>query len=183
MYISGGMIPGYMLIKNLGLLNNPLVLIIGAGVNCTYMIITRQYFSSSITPELYEAGYIDGASEWQCFKSIALPLAKPILAVMALYYGVGHWNAYYNALLYIYKKEYFPLQLVLRNILIMGQMSTADIEYAATEEEVEYLIYIAHIAQGMKYAIVIVASIPLLIIYPFIQKYFAKGIMIGAIKG
>ena len=183
MYISGGMIPTYILIKNIHLLNNPLVLVIGAGVSCYNLIVTRQYFSASITEELYDAAGIDGAGEGRCFLSIALPLAKPIVAVMALYYGVGRWNSYYSALVYIYKKEFYPLQLVLRNILINGQMSLAAIEDNMSMEEMEYLIYRAHIAQGMKYAIVIVASIPLLIIYPFLQKYFAKGIMIGAVKG
>ena len=183
MYVNGGMIPTYILIKNLGLLNNPLVLVVGAGVSCYNLIVTRQYFSASITQDLYEAAYVDGAGEGRCFLSIALPLAKPIIAVMSLYYGVAHWNSYYNALLYIYKKDFYPLQLVLRNILINGQMSIASIDNTMSAEEVEYLIHRAHIAQGMKYAMVIVASIPLLIAYPFMPKYFEKGIMVGAVKG
>ena len=168
--------------KNLHLVNNPWALIIGAGVSCYNMIITRQYFSTSIHPDIYEASYIDGASEWRCFCNIAMPLAKPIIAVMTLYYGVGHWNSYYNALLYIYKKEYYPLQLVLRNILISNQLSMANLENLSGEE-LEYMVYRAEMAQGMKYSIVIVASLPLIMIYPFIQKYFAKGVMIGSVKG
>lgn len=182
MYIGGGMIPTYILMKNLHLVNNPWALIIGAGVSCYNMIITRQYFSTSIHPDIYEASYIDGASEWRCFCNIAMPLAKPIIAVMTLYYGVGHWNSYYNALLYIYKKEYYPLQLVLRNILISNQLSMANLENLSGEE-LEYMVYRAEMAQGMKYSIVIVASLPLIMIYPFIQKYFAKGVMIGSVKG
>lgn len=182
MYIGGGMIPTYLLMKSLNLINNPLALIIGAGVSCYNMIITRQYFSTSIHPDIYEASYIDGASEWRCFCKIAMPLAKPIIAVMTLYYGVGHWNSYYNALLYIYKKEHYPLQMVLRNILISNQLSMANLENLAGDE-LEYMVYRAQMAQGMKYSIVIVSSLPLILIYPFIQKYFAKGVMIGSVKG
>lgn len=182
MYIGGGMIPTYMLMKSLHLVNSPLALIIGAGVSCYNMIITRQYFSTSIHPDIYEASYIDGASEWRTFCNIAMPLAKPIIAVMTLYYGVGHWNSYYSALLYIYKKDFYPLQLVLRNILITNQLSTANLENVAAEE-LEYMIYRAQMSQGMKYSIVIVSSLPLILIYPFVQKYFAKGVMIGSVKG
>lgn len=182
MYISGGMIPTYLLMKNLNLVNSPFALILGAGVSCYNMIVTRQYFSSSIHPDIYEAAYIDGASEWKCFTAIAMPLAKAIIAVMTLYYGVWHWNSYYNALLYIYKKEYQPLQLVLRNILISNQMSLSNLEGMAGED-LEYLIYRNNMAQGMKYSIVIISSLPLIIIYPFLQKYFAKGVMIGSVKG
>lgn len=184
MYISGGMIPSFLLIKNLGLLNNPLVLIIGAGVSCYNMIVARQYFTSSIHPDIYEAAYIDGAGEGKCFLNIALPLAKPIIAVLALYYGVGHWNSWYSAMLYIYKEKYFPLQLILRNILITGELALTGLEdVQGTSDNLEYLIYRAHMAQGMKYSIVIVASVPLIMIYPFLQKYFAKGVMIGSVKG
>ena len=182
MYISGGMIPTYLLIKDLGLIDNPLVLIIGAGVSCYNLIVTRQYFSSSIPQDIYEAAYIDGASELSCFARIAMPLAKPIIAVMALYYGVGHWNSYYNALLYIRKSDYYPLQLVLRNILLSNELAMGAIENADAET-VAYLVHRADMAQCMKYAIVFIASAPLLVAYPFIQKHFTKGMMIGSVKG
>ncbi|MBR2036631.1 MAG: carbohydrate ABC transporter permease [Agathobacter sp.] len=182
MYISGGMIPSYLLVKDLGLIDNPLVMIIGAGVSCYNLIVTRQYFSSSIPEDIYEACYIDGASELICFTKIALPLAKPIIAVMALYYGVGHWNSYYSALLYLRKAKYYPLQLVLRNILISNELSTAAIENADAET-VAYLVHRAEMVQVMKYAIIFIASAPLLIAYPFVQKHFTKGIMIGSVKG
>lgn len=181
MYISGGMIPTYLLMKNLNLINNPLALIIGSGVSCYNMIVARQYFSTSISQEIYEAAYIDGASELKCFTKIALPLAKPIVAVLTLYYGVGHWNSYYNALLYIYKQKYYPLQLVLRDILISNQTITFDA--AGDVDSIKQMMANAHAAEGMKYAIIFIASAPLLMIYPFLQKYFAKGVMIGSVKG
>ena len=181
MYISGGLIPTYLLMKNLGLIDNPLILIIGSGVSCYNLIVTRQYFSNSIPGELYEAAMIDGGSEWKCFAKIALPLAKPIIAVMALYYGVGHWNSYYTALIYIREREYYPLQLILREILITNQAGM--FEDHMDMEMMEQLIHKLEIVQGMKYAIIFVACAPLLIAYPFLQKYFAKGVMIGAVKG
>lgn len=182
MYIGGGMIPEYILIKNLGLLDTPWVMIIGtAGVNAYNLIITRQYFSTSIPSSLYEAAYIDGAGEWKTFISIALPLSKPIMAVMTLYIGVGCWNAYYKALLYIYDKKLYPLQLVLRNILNANQLDLSNIQGSSTE--LASLVYRANMAQGMKYSIVILASLPLIIAYPFMQKYFEKGVMVGSVKG
>ena len=181
MYVSGGMIPSYLLIKDLGLINNPLVMIVGAGVSCYNLIVTRQYFSSGIPEDLYEAAYIDGAGDGRCFLKIALPLAKPIVAVMALYYGVGRWNDYYTGLLYIYKEKYFSLQQVLNKIL------TSNLELKLDEtmdaDMVAYALKQYHAAQGMKYSIIFVGSLPLLIAYPFLQKYFAKGIMIGSVKG
>lgn len=181
MYVSGGMIPGYLLIKELNLLNNPLVMIIGSGVTCYNLIVSRQYFSTSIPSEIYEAARIDGASEYKCFSSIAMPLAKPIIAVMTLYYGVGHWNSYYAALLYINKEEYAPLQLVLRRILMANQK--LDMEMDVDLEMAEYILQQVYMARGMKYAVIFIASLPLLILYPFLQKYFAKGVMIGSVKG
>lgn len=181
MYIGGGIIPQYFLIKNLGLLDSPLALIVGTGVSCSNLIITRQYFQSSIPQDIYDAAYIDGANDWEAFCRIALPLAKPILAVMALYYGVTRWNSYYNALLFIRSDEFKPLQLVLREILINNQISVMDM--AGSGEDIAYMLERAQLAEGMKYAIVFVASAPLLIIYPFLQKYFTKGIMLGSVKG
>lgn len=182
MYFAGGMIPTYMVIKDLGLVNNPLVMIIGSGVSCYNMIVTRQFFTNSIPNELYEAAFIDGASEMKSFFTIGLPLAKPIIAVMALYYGTSHWNSYYSALLYIRDKAYQPLQLVLRNILMSSEMAMSGMENADADT-IAYLVRRAEMAQGMKYAVIFIASAPLLIIYPFIQKHFEKGVMIGAVKG
>jgi len=182
MYFAGGMIPTYMVIKDLGLIDNPLVMIIGSGVSCYNLIVTRQFFSSSIPNDLYEAAFIDGASEMRSFFSIALPLSKPIIAVMSLYYGTTRWNSYYNALLYIRNKAYQPLQLVLKNILMSNELALGAMENADADT-IAYLVRRAEMAQGMKYAIIFIASAPLLMIYPFIQKYFEKGVMIGAVKG
>ncbi len=181
MYISGGLIPSFILMKSLGMVDNPLILIIGGGVSCYNLIITRQYFSTSIPGELYEAAQIDGSTEWKCFTKIAMPLAKPIIAVMALYYGVGIWNSYYTAMVYVREEDFWPLQLVLKEILISSQDIV--IEPGMDMEMMEALMQRLQMVQGMKYAIIFVASAPLLMIYPFIQKYFAKGVMIGAVKG
>lgn len=179
MYFGGGLIPQYMLIKSLGLYNNPLSCIIGTGISVTNLIITRQYFSTNIPDAIFEAAEIDGANEWKCFTQIALPLSKPIIAVMTLYYGVTRWNSYYNALLYLSSDKFKPLQLVLREILINNNISVADLD--ATD--MAYAIQRANLVEGMKYAVIFVASLPLLVIFPFMQKYFEKGITLGSVKG
>lgn len=183
MYFSGGMIPTYIQIKNLNLLNTPWVLIVGAGVNCWNLIVTRQYFTNTIPEELYESADIDGASDLRAFVRIALPLAAPIIAVMALFYAVGHWNSYYSALLYVRKSDYFPLQLVLRNILISNEMALANVMLEGDTEAVAAAAQKAYMAEAMKYALIFIASAPMLCVYPFVQKYFVKGIMIGSVKG
>lgn len=182
MYIGGGIIPQYFLVKNLGLIDHPLALIVGSGVSCANLIMTRQYFQSSIPESLYESARIDGATEWCAFRKIAMPLAKPIIAVMTLYYGVTRWNSYYNALLYIRSDEYKPLQLVLREILMNNQLSILDLS-GTDADTMQLLVQRATAAEGMKYAIVFIASLPLLIVYPFVQKYFVKGVMVGSVKG
>lgn len=180
MFVGGGTIPTYLLMKNLNLINNPLVMIVGVGVTAYNLIVARQYFAASIPGELYEAAHIDGATEFTCFARIAIPLAKPIIAVEALYYGVGHWNSYYTGLLYLYKEKYFSLQQMLRSILMTNQMT---IDTNQSLDMVKYFMEKAQRAQGMKYSTIFVACLPLLIIYPFLQKYFVKGVMIGSVKG
>lgn len=184
MYFGGGMVPSYMLIKNLGLINTRWVLILTGGLSVYNMIVSRTYFSTSIPDSLYEAAEIDGAGEIKKFLSIAIPLAKPIIAVMVLYYAVGHWNSYFNALLYVSNRDYEPLQAVLRRILILNETALDSLIASgnATEEELMDATKKMEIAYTMKYAVVFIASAPMLIIYPFIQKYFAKGVMIGAVK-
>lgn len=183
MYFSGGLMPTYLQVKSLGLLNTPYTLIVLGGLSIYNMIITRVYFQTSIPESLYESATIDGASEWRSFLSIALPLAKPIIAVIALYYAVGRWNEYYNGLIYISKSDYYPLQLELRNILLLNQ-SLADMTLesmsGAQMEEFERRQYMA---LTMKYALIFIASAPLLMAYPFVQKFFVKGVMIGSVKG
>ena len=183
MYFGGGMVPKYLLVKSLGLINTRTVLIIMGGISVYNMIVTRTYFSTSISVSLYEAAEIDGAGEFKKFLSIAIPLAKPIVAVMLLYYAVGHWNSYFSALLYVSEPDYEPLQSVLRRILILNE-SALD-QAKGGDVSLEELLSAAErsrIAYTMKYAVVFVASAPLLILYPFIQKYFVKGVMIGAVK-
>jgi len=181
MYFSGGMIPSYLLVKSLGLIDTPFILILLGTVSVYNVIVARSFFAASIPEALYESCRIDGGSESRAFFSIALPLAKPIIAVIALYAAVGHWNGYFNALIYTSKPSLQPLQLVLRNVLILNQsFSVAD---ATDAEEIAYLARRAYIVQTMKYALVFVASAPVLCAYPFVQKYFVKGVMIGSVKG
>ncbi len=182
MYFGGGMIPTYLLMKQLNLLDTPWIMILG-GVSCYNLIVTRQFFSSSIPDSLYEAAHIDGASELQAFFKIALPLAKPIVAVMALFHSVGHWNSYYSALLYIRQRSLYPLQLVLRDILITNKSMLASVDATQGEEVLAWAARQAYLAEAMKYAVIFIASAPLLCAYPFVQKYFVKGVMIGSVKG
>ena len=184
MYFSGGMVPTYLLYRNLGLLNNPLIMIVTGGISIYNMIVTRSYFSNSIPDSLYEAGRIDGSSEFGLFFRIALPLSGPILAVIGLYYAVGHWNSYWNAMMYLSNQKYYPLALVLRNILIMNQNAISEDMMAALDPQIiSDLSRRAQMAVVMKYALVIISSAPMLIAYPFVQKYFVKGMMIGSVKG
>lgn len=181
MYFGGGMIPTYLLMKNLGLLDTRWVLILGS-VSCYNLIVARQYYQNSIPESLYEAARIDGASEFKCFFRIALPLSSSIIAVMTLFHAVGHWNSYYNALLYVHKADYYPLQLILREILLLNQNvlegAIFDDPDAAT-----WAIRRMWIAESMKYSIIFISCAPLLVAYPFVQKYFVKGVMIGSVKG
>lgn len=184
MYFGGGLIPNYLLVKSLGLLDTRFTLIILGGISIYYMIIARVYYERSIPGELYESARIDGADNISIFVRIALPLSAPIIAVMALYYAVGRWNEYFRALIYISSDKYQPLQMVLRNILLMNQESLAAIDSAVMDaDEIEAAARLAYMAEGMKYALIFIASAPMLIAYPFVQKYFVKGVMIGSLKG
>ena len=167
-------------------MNRPYTLIILGGLSIYNMIVSRTYFQTSIPDELYEAASIDGASEFRRFFSIALPLAKPIIAVIGLYYAVGRWNEYYNALIYLSDSDLMPLQMKLREILILNQnmimhaqQDNSMIDDAALAE----MMRRAYVAQTMKYSLIFIASAPLLCLYPFVQKYFVKGVMIGSLKG
>lgn len=184
MYFSGGMIPTYILMKSLHLVNNPLIMIVSGGISIYNMIVTRTYFSNSIPGSLYEAGRIDGASEFGLFFRIALPLSMPIVAVMCLYYAVGHWNGYFTALIYLTRFEDQPLALVLRRILIMSETAVDEDAIASIDPRmIADLQARANTVIVMKYALVLIASAPMLILYPFIQKYFVKGVMVGSVKG
>ena len=182
MYFSGGMIPTYFLVKNMGLINTRTVLVILGGISIYNLIVSKSFFMSSIPESLFEAAEIDGAGEFKKFISIALPLSKSICAVMILYYAVAHWNSYFNALLYISDKALEPLQSVLRRILILNQSAlNVDLSQLSMEEMIDSARR-SYLAYTMKYALVFIASAPLLIAYPFVQKHFVKGTMIGAVK-
>lgn len=186
MYFGGGLIPEYLLVKDLGLLNSFWTIIVLGGVGITRLIITRNYFETSIPGEIYESARIDGASDFNCFLRIALPLAKPILAVITLYFAVDRWNAFFAAMIYLSDSDLFPLQLILRNILLQNQgalSSAISDAYAGNADAVELAARQTYMAEGMKYALIFISSAPLLVAYPFVQKYFVRGVMIGSVKG
>lgn len=185
MYFSGGMVPSYVLIKQLGLLNSRWALVIPAGMSVYNMLIANSFFKSSIPKELYEAARIDGANEYRIFFQVALPLSGAIIAVIALYTLVGHWNSYFSGLLYLNDEEKFPLQLVLRNILLMNQQMNMNLEAMGNMDsrQLEAMQRRAMMAEAMKYALIFISSLPVLVAYPFVQKFFVKGVMIGAVKG
>jgi putative aldouronate transport system permease protein len=180
MFFSGGLIPTYLVVKNLGLRDSMWALILPAAAGMWNIIMTRTYFQTTIPYELQEAAVIDGCSNTRLFFSIVLPLSAPIVAIMALFYGVGHWNSYFGALIYISDRKLYPLQLILREILIQSEVS---MEMMKTGEAVESMAKQAELAELIKYAVIIVSTIPVLVAYPFIQRYFVKGMMVGAIKG
>ena len=175
MFFSGGMIPTYLVVQNLGLLDSIWSLILPSAVSMYNLIVMRTFFQTSIPDSLVEAANIDGASNMQILFQIVLPLSKAIIAVICLFYGVAHWNQYFQALLYISDDAKYPLQLFLREILLLSQVQ----DLVDTQGFEEQLLQ----GEGIKYALIIVASVPVLSVYPFIQKHFVKGVMIGAIKG
>ncbi len=187
MYFGGGLIPTYLLVRDLNLLNKPYTIPLLGGISIYNTIVTRIFYQTTIPDELYEAAYIDGASDFRQFIQIALPLSAPIIAVMTLYYGVGRWNDYYTALIYISKSDYYPLQMVLRSILIQNKSTLDAIDTVSTQfVDDEYVAKVArqaYMAEAMKYSLIIIASAPLLVAYPFVQKHFVKGVMIGSLKG
>ena len=179
MYFSGGLVPTFLLLKDMVIVNTIWVMIIPGLVSPGNLIIARTFFANSVPRELEEAAIIDGCSITRAFIYIVLPLSKPIISVMALYYGVGHWNAYFNALIYLSDRDKYPLQLILRDILISSQMMSDMMSESADEIMQARMKFTALI----RYSVIIVSSLPVIMIYPFLQKYFAKGVMIGAIKG
>lgn len=173
MYFSGGLIPTYLWIKKLGLIDNLLVLIIPGAITTTNMIILRTAFYN-VPESLEESARIDGAGHFTLLTKIIVPLIMPTLAVIALYYSVGHWNSWFNASIYIKKKTLYPLQLVLREILISNDTSAMMDDVALSEQ--------AYISETIKYAVIVVSTVPILCLYPFLQRYFVQGIMVGAVK-
>lgn len=181
MFFGGGLIPTYLVIKNMQMLNSMWALILPGCLSVYNMIVARTFFKTNISEELYEAAEIDGCTQAQFFFRVALPLSAAVIAILVLYYGVGHWNSYFSALVYISDSDKYPLQLVLRNILITNE--TALSQTATTEAARAALREKQQIIDVMKYSLIIISSIPVLVLYPFIQKHFVKGVMIGSLKG
>ena len=177
MLFSGGMIPNFILIRNLGMINTRWAMIIPGAIGIYNMIITRTFIMNSIPGELQEAAEIDGASDIQYFLHCVLPLSKAVIAVITLFYSVGHWNSYFNAFLYLTERNLIPLQIVLRDILISH---TIDPSVMIDETLMAARLGMADL---LRYALIIVSSLPVMMIYPFIQKYFIQGVMIGSLKG
>lgn len=179
MMFSGGMIPTYLVVQSLGMLNTVWAMILPTAVSVWQLIVTRTFFQTTIPHELLECSRIDGASDLRFFGQIVLPLSKPIIAVNLLLYGVATWNAYFNALIYLTDESLYPLQLVMRNILIQNTFDPSQ----AGAADPERIAQMRRLAAQLKYALIIIASIPPLIAYPFVQKHFVKGMMIGSLKG
>ncbi len=172
MFFNGGLIPTYLWINKLGLYDTVWVMLIPFSINVFNIVVARTFFTNTIPDELLEASKIDGANDFYFFFRIVLPLSKPIIAVITLYYAVAMWNGYFNALIYLRSDNLYTLQLILRSILILNQV-------AVDSQSIEMLNTIDLI----KYAVIVVSTVPIICVYPFLQKYFAKGVMIGAVKG
>ena len=179
MFFSGGLLPFYLVVRDLGMLNTIWAIILPGAFSVWLAIIGRTFIQSTIPEELFEATSLDGGSYFQFFTKIVLPLSKPILAVLALNLAVGHWNSYFSALIFFRDSAKFPLQIVLRNILISNTFNANSLN----STDAKSLMEKQFLAELLKYSLIIISSVPLLVVYPFIQKYFIKGVMIGSIKG
>lgn len=177
MYFSGGLMPSYLLINNLHLIDTRAVMIIPLAMNMFYVIIARTYINSTVPDALYEAASIDGCTPIRFLFAIVFPLSAPILAVLTLYYGIGHWNSYFHAMIYLNTDTKYPLQIFLREILVQNQIDPT------MTQDVKALEAKRGLTDLLKYSLIVVASVPVMCIYPFVQKYFVKGVMIGAVKG
>ena len=177
MFFSGGMIPSYMMVQSLGILNTRWALLLPGAIGVYNLIVARTFIINSIPLELLEASQMDGCSDVMYYLKVVIPLSKAIIAVLVLFYGVGHWNAYFNAMIYLHDKSLYPLTLFLREILMASQIDPS------TVQDPELQARLAEMAGAIKYSLIVVSMVPVLIIYPFVQKYFVKGVMIGAVKG
>ncbi len=177
MFFNGGLIPTYLLMDNIKLINTLWAVVLSGGISIYNMIIMRTYFSTAIPEELYEAAHLDGCGDIRALYKIVLPLSKSIIAVIMLYYAVGHWNGFFNAMIYTSDPNLSPLQLVLRELLILNNLER-QISQSAASLAARIGVY-----ELLRYAVIVVASVPMLILYPFVQKHFVKGVMIGSVKG
>ena len=179
MYFGGGLIPSYLLMRDLKILNSIWVMVIPGLISTYNMIVTRTFIQSNIPQEMLEAAQIDGCSDFQYFWRMVLPLSKSVIAVITLYYAVGHWNSYFNALIYLTDREKYPLQIILREILVSNQVNFSEVQGIDPEQ----IAAQSSLANQLKYALIIVSCAPILAAYPFVQRYFVKGVMIGSVKG
>ncbi|TLS52379.1 carbohydrate ABC transporter permease [Paenibacillus antri] len=173
MFFSGGLIPSYLNVRELGLFDTRWALLLPGAISAFNLIVMRTFFQS-IPEGLVESAKIDGANDFRVLWSIVLPLSKPVLAVMTLFYAVGHWNSWFSAMIFLQDRALFPLQLILREILI--QSSAQNLASGIAQDE------LSKVSEAIKYATIVVATVPILVIYPFLQKYFVNGVMIGALK-
>lgn len=176
MFFGGGLIPYYFVIRALGILNTFWVMILPGAVSAYNLIITRTFLKSNIPNELYEAAAIDGCNRLQFFGRIVVPLSGTLIAVLTLFYAVGHWNDYFNALMFLQERSLHPLQLILREILIENSIAADDMDGEAAAA-------LQSMKETLKYALIVVSSLPMMILYPMVQKHFVKGVMIGSVKG
>ena len=179
MFFSGGLIPNYILITKLGLINNRWAIILSGGLSIFNMIMMRTFFQNSIPGELHEAAKIDGITDIGYLLKIVLPLSKPIIAVIILYYMVGHWNSYFTEMMYLRDREKYPIQLILRSILSTASIDPSDMQGIDGEQ----LAQMIGAADVLKYGLIVISTVPILCVYPFIQKYFEKGVKVGSVKG
>ena len=177
MFVDGGLIPNYIVVRRLGLINTIWAILIPGAISTYNLIITRTFLQTSIPDEMLEATQVDGCSDYRFFFSFVLPLSKAIIAVISLYYAVRHWNAWFDAFIYLDDRKRYPLQLFLREILVTNSYNANMAMDSATMERMEAR------AELMKYSLIVIASLPVMCLYPFAQKYFIKGVMIGSIKG
>jgi len=176
MYFGGGLIPTYICIKNMGLLNSMWAFLLPSALSIYNMTVMRTYFRTQIPQELHESAQIDGCGEWRYLVQMVLPLSGAVLAVIALYYGVARWNSYFDSMIYLQDKDKLPLQNIMRELLIVGNIEnmTSDMEAEAIAQQR---------AELLKYSLIVISSVPMMIIYPFVQKFFVKGVMVGSVKG
>ena len=183
MFFSGGLIPSFLVIRDLGLYNTRWIMILSGCASVWNLMVARTYIQSTIPEELYEAAVLDGASHIQYFGKVVIPLSKTIIAVLAVYYGVAKWNDYFTGLVYINDRNKLPLQTILKEILATLQASRAEIDFLTDEMAIKVLEEARKIAMVSKYGIIVVSTVPVIILYVMLQKYFEKGVMIGSLKG
>lgn len=181
MFFNGGLIPTFLVVQNLGLIDTIWAMVLPNAIATWNVIIMRTYFQESIPWELQESAMIDGASNFTMLTKIILPLSKPIIAVMVLFSAVGHWNSWFNALIYLRRDDLVPLQLVLREIMLVSDLSGS--EQTGAVQGITGIGDRLLFGESVKYALVVVSSLPVLVIYPFVQKHFVKGVMLGSLKG